>query len=118
MLRGHCRALWLGNKARGARPPSRKRQRGPSSASGLAGPHPPPELLTGPRFAMNGKAGPTVGRRRRRPRGPLSSRRQPMAERDPVHVEDVLPVGSRVSWAAVFAGAVVALAIYLVLALL
>jgi hypothetical protein len=41
-----------------------------------------------------------------------------MAEREPVHVEDVVSVGSRVSWAAVFAGAFVALAIYLVLALL
>jgi len=35
-----------------------------------------------------------------------------------VRVEDLIPVGSRVSWGAVFAGAVVAMATYLVLSLL
>jgi hypothetical protein len=35
-----------------------------------------------------------------------------------VRAEDVLPVGSRVSWGAIFAGAVVSMAIYLVLTLL
>src|SRR5690349_4557248 len=35
-----------------------------------------------------------------------------------VRAEDLLPVGSRVSWGAILAGAVVALAVYLVLTLL
>jgi hypothetical protein len=41
-----------------------------------------------------------------------------MAEQSGLHPEDVLPVRSRVSWSAVFAGAVVALAVYLVVTLL
>jgi hypothetical protein len=41
-----------------------------------------------------------------------------MADNNTLHVEDVLPVKSRMSWGAVFAGAVIALAIYLALTLL
>lgn len=41
-----------------------------------------------------------------------------LKDRDRVGVEDLLPVRSRVGWGAVFAGAVVALAAYLVLTLL
>jgi len=41
-----------------------------------------------------------------------------MTENNTLRAEDVLPVKSRMSWGAVFAGAVIALAIYLVLTLL
>jgi hypothetical protein len=41
-----------------------------------------------------------------------------MADNATVHVEDVLPVRSRVSWGAIFAGAMVALALYFLLTLL
>jgi hypothetical protein len=41
-----------------------------------------------------------------------------MADNARVHVEDVLPVRSRVSWGAIFAGAMVALALYFLLTLL
>lgn len=41
-----------------------------------------------------------------------------MAESAVVQAEDVVPVRSRVSWPAIFAGAVIALAVYLVLTLL
>src|SRR5919108_422939 len=42
---------------------------------------------------------------------------QTMAESEP-RAEDVVSVGTRVSWAAIFAGAVLALAIYFLLAIL
>jgi uncharacterized membrane protein len=41
-----------------------------------------------------------------------------MADNEAVRVEDLLPVRSRVSWGAIFAGAVVALALYFLLTLL
>jgi len=41
-----------------------------------------------------------------------------MADNTSVHVEDLLPVRSRVSWGAIFAGAMVALALYVLLTLL
>jgi hypothetical protein len=41
-----------------------------------------------------------------------------MADNDMVRVEDVMPVRSRVSWGAIFAGAMVALALYFLLTLL
>lgn len=41
-----------------------------------------------------------------------------MSENMVVHAEDLLPVRSRVSWGAIFAGAVIALAVYLILTLL
>jgi hypothetical protein len=41
-----------------------------------------------------------------------------MADHDTLRAEDLLPVRSRVSWGAIFAGAVLALAVYLVLTLL
>jgi hypothetical protein len=41
-----------------------------------------------------------------------------MADNDTLRVEDLVPVRSRVSWGAIFAGAVLALAVYLVLTLL
>jgi hypothetical protein len=41
-----------------------------------------------------------------------------MADNATVHVEDVMPVRSRVSWGAIFAGATVALALYFLLTLL
>src|SRR4051812_40889728 len=48
----------------------------------------------------------------------LPCRSLAMSTEAEVRVEDILPVRSRVSWAAIFAGAVVALAAYLVLTLL
>lgn len=41
-----------------------------------------------------------------------------MADHTTLHAEDLVPVRSRVSWGAIFAGAVMALAVYLVLTLL
>jgi hypothetical protein len=53
----------------------------------------------------------TTGRERETARGADKDRAR-------AGIEDLLPVGSRVSWGAIFAGAVTALAIYLVLTLL
>ena len=41
-----------------------------------------------------------------------------MAENATLRAEDLVPVRSRVSWGAIFAGAVLALAVYLILTLL
>src|SRR4051812_28132784 len=41
-----------------------------------------------------------------------------MAEQSQVHLEDLVPVRSRISWGAILAGGVLALAVYLILTLL
>src|SRR5690349_20591925 len=52
-----------------------------------------------------------------RPDGNRLQRRVTMSSDAPVRAEDVLPVGSRVNWGSIFAGAAIALTLYFLLTL-
>src|SRR4051794_32377943 len=71
------------------------------------------------RFTPPGRAtyfrAPRDGERHQRGRRNMADR---TADRTPVRAEDVFQVGTRVSWAAILAGAAVALAVHVVLTLL